>query len=597
MVVSTRRKSGKLKEVNYAEDGMGDDAASDGMESTPHNSQHQEDSDGSEDYEFSHGKKRKPRKPVVSTTPGKRKGKARKLDTLFDKLPIEVVYNILAFLHPQDLLRLARTNQMLRSHLMSKTSISIWKEARENLDPPVPKCPPDQSEPQWARLLFTRECSNCDKNNIPNVDWVHRLRLCNDCSRAGIVLIIGTKVQKTFPDVEDVPSLLSLLPWSMMGSSRRGGRYYRISDVEKFSAQLANIKDRNEIEEFNIRRINQVREIVDSSLTFGAWDRKRTSQKRKDKMDTKESRKQEIWASAFSSTAKLTESRWNVILPQLEAVANNAKTERLEREYQGTVNSRDRLAEALVREYYATSTIRPAFRHRSCVRDMISSKIFQDVIHQPADVTVAKEDFQEALKAVPELALKASREIQLYLLQLMVKGGASDIDTSETGSSSDILVLPTATFFCKSNINGLPHCGVAELDEHTCFPIPGKPKFYCLSYDHRAGSAVAGLLGVAGLDPTTAAEQMDEKNLRFSCSRFSNGSSRLAMSWRDAASHAKTIKHGGDNDWELFSTEETEVIKEREKANILDVRYRFRCVACYFPAVYRREQLESHLSN
>ncbi|KAG8905587.1 hypothetical protein FRC00_013169, partial [Tulasnella sp. 408] len=138
--------------------------------------------------------------------------------------------------------------------------------------------------------------------------------------------------------------------------------------------------------------------------------------------------------------------------------------------------------------------------------------------------------------------------------------------------------------------NGLPYCGAGELDEHTCFPIPNTPKFHCMSYDHRAGSAVAALLAVAGLEPNITAEQMDEMDLRFCCSGCSNGTSRLAMSWRDAvsvpdvhgvdvvltlflgfkASHAKTVNHSEDSGWELFSSEETEVIKEQEKANVED---------------------------
>ncbi|KIO30660.1 hypothetical protein M407DRAFT_20375 [Tulasnella calospora MUT 4182] len=121
MVVSTRRKSGKVKEVNYAEDEVDDDTLIDSIDPAPHERsgnqsnpertahtslvpeieatsvkdfQLQEGSEDAEDYELSHGKKRKPRKPVPSATKGKRKGKARKLDTLFDKLPIEVVYNV-----------------------------------------------------------------------------------------------------------------------------------------------------------------------------------------------------------------------------------------------------------------------------------------------------------------------------------------------------------------------------------------------------------------------------------------------------------------------------------------------------------------------
>ncbi|KAG9042933.1 hypothetical protein FS837_010217 [Tulasnella sp. UAMH 9824] len=619
MVVSTRRKTGKVKEVKYAEDKEEDDTPSHDIEPTPHQHpgdegslsketgpelgleigsssvnkfQRQEGSENEDEYGISHGKKRKPRKPATPSTKGKRTGKARRLDTLFDKLPTEVVYTIFAFLHPLDLLRLARTNQMLRSHLMSKASAHIWKEARRKINPPVPECPFDQAEPQWARLLFTRECSNCDKNNIPNVIWAHRLRLCHDCNRAGVVLILGAKVKKTFPDVDDVPSLLNLLSWSLSGSSWTG-RYYRISDIQKIGAEWTSIKkkgDKKELDTFTMGRVKEVMEIKDTSATFAQWERNRAFQKRKDNADMKESRRNEIISrlealghnrsdvqnltvirkAAFSSTAQLTESRWNMIRPQLEIAVNQAKDERLNRERQRIVMSRQQLAETLVREYYASSNIKAVFRSRSYVGDIVSSTMFQDVIHRPFEVSVAREDFQEALNTVPELASNASREIQLHLLQLMIAGGAPGIDPSPTGSSFDVLLSVTATFFCRARIDGLPYCGAGELDEHYCFPIPNKPKFYCLSYDHRAGSTVAALLAMARLDPNTSAEQMDEKDLRFCCSGCSNGSSRLVMSWRDAACHAKTVDHSEDSGWELFSEEETEVIREQERANVED---------------------------
>ncbi|KAG8921555.1 hypothetical protein FRC00_008492 [Tulasnella sp. 408] len=93
MVVSTRRKTGKVKVVNYAEAEVEDDNPSHDIKPTPR-------SEEEDEYELSHGKKRKPRKPVTPTAKGKRKGKARRLDTLFDKLPTEVVYTVGYFSSP-----------------------------------------------------------------------------------------------------------------------------------------------------------------------------------------------------------------------------------------------------------------------------------------------------------------------------------------------------------------------------------------------------------------------------------------------------------------------------------------------------------------
>lgn len=44
-------------------------------------------------------------------------------------------------------------------YLLAQNSASVWKAARKNVDSDVPECPADQSEPQWANLIFTYDCT------------------------------------------------------------------------------------------------------------------------------------------------------------------------------------------------------------------------------------------------------------------------------------------------------------------------------------------------------------------------------------------------------------------------------------------------------
>ena len=64
---------------------------------------------------------------------------------------------ISAYLEPLDVLRLARSTRGLNNMLMSRNSRPIWRTARSYY-PDLPDCPPDLSEPQYARLLFERDC-------------------------------------------------------------------------------------------------------------------------------------------------------------------------------------------------------------------------------------------------------------------------------------------------------------------------------------------------------------------------------------------------------------------------------------------------------
>lgn len=61
-------------------------------------------------------------------------------------------------LHPIDLVHLSRTSKTLRRHLMSRSSITVWKAARSSVIPSMPACPDDFSEPAYAELAFGKAC-------------------------------------------------------------------------------------------------------------------------------------------------------------------------------------------------------------------------------------------------------------------------------------------------------------------------------------------------------------------------------------------------------------------------------------------------------
>jgi len=80
---------------------------------------------------------------------------------------------IAAYLEPYDVLNLARSTRDLNNFLMSADSRPVWRVAR-NFFPGLPDCPPDLSEPEYARLLFeTDTCHVCCRSR--RVLQVHRL--------------------------------------------------------------------------------------------------------------------------------------------------------------------------------------------------------------------------------------------------------------------------------------------------------------------------------------------------------------------------------------------------------------------------------------
>ncbi|EIW60441.1 uncharacterized protein TRAVEDRAFT_98847, partial [Trametes versicolor FP-101664 SS1] len=72
-------------------------------------------------------------------------------------MPLSILVEIFSFLHPRDLLNLARTSPAFRAFLMSRSSARFWKSARQTVEG-LPDLPPYLSEPEYANLMFFPYC-------------------------------------------------------------------------------------------------------------------------------------------------------------------------------------------------------------------------------------------------------------------------------------------------------------------------------------------------------------------------------------------------------------------------------------------------------
>ena len=64
---------------------------------------------------------------------------------------------IFGFIHPRDLLNLARTTKAFRSFLMNPSAQPLWKASMARVDN-LPTCPTYMTEPQFINLLFFSHC-------------------------------------------------------------------------------------------------------------------------------------------------------------------------------------------------------------------------------------------------------------------------------------------------------------------------------------------------------------------------------------------------------------------------------------------------------
>ncbi|CAE6405008.1 unnamed protein product [Rhizoctonia solani] len=93
---------------------------------------------------------------------------------------------ITLFLNPEDILALARVNKFIRALLMRRSAKHIWRTAERNVEK-LPPCPRHLTNPQYAVLVFTRECSSCGVIVSRMMDYALGVRLCNACRSAEIV--------------------------------------------------------------------------------------------------------------------------------------------------------------------------------------------------------------------------------------------------------------------------------------------------------------------------------------------------------------------------------------------------------------------------
>ncbi|GJE90996.1 F-box protein [Phanerochaete sordida] len=109
-------------------------------------------------------------------------------------MPLDVIFEVLSYLEPLDLLHLARTNKEFRAMLMARRNAALWRAAWRNVDG-LPECPEGVAHPAVANLVFCSRCYECGTVNTKWIFWDKWVRCCKRCQDA----ILGGKFKsKTF---------------------------------------------------------------------------------------------------------------------------------------------------------------------------------------------------------------------------------------------------------------------------------------------------------------------------------------------------------------------------------------------------------------
>ncbi|KDR73920.1 hypothetical protein GALMADRAFT_250610 [Galerina marginata CBS 339.88] len=542
-------------------------------------------------------------------------------------MPLDVLFEIMGFLAPKDIINVSTTNKRFRETLQEKGALTIWKAARERSG--IPEPPTDMLEWAWAGLLFGTSCQNCGASTVHNVDFLLYRRSCTTCKKKHYV--VESRVKTVFPDVEVY--VLDLIPHTNTGGwahdHQSGSRFFWDEDIEKMVQKLTvlehgihiNLTDaRKKLDEFKANQIQRVKDIHFKAQHYNDWLDNYMRDRQLNEGNIQAQRRKAICEHfirlgytegdvscldglpEFNEPSLLTDQIWDRIRPILELKVMEHKTIRLENEMGPIRATRRRIVDGLYKTY--KESLHPSqWKYLPRTFDICQFGPFAIVIDLPADSTLTKDAFDEAMHSLPEL-LSIFLEKKKADLKRLLPGkfalAASDraFEHGAISSGDDCLNLAATTFLCKrpkhrhcNNISKSLLIGIQDLMTHHCErETEGLPStFNVMSITETAlsdpivfsekGSEMAKLIiQLAGLDSRTAlASDMDQKDLRFSCDDCTPQNKggkwvRYGYSWRTAIAHSLGNTHSigytkFDLMWTVLSTIDANFVKESERGD------------------------------
>ncbi|KAM5534534.1 hypothetical protein V8D89_006006 [Ganoderma adspersum] len=186
-------------------------------------------------------------------------------------MPLDILFEIFGFLHPRDVVNLARTSKAFRTLLMSRDSAAFWRQARRKLKD-LPDPPNYLSEPAYANLLFFPHCHNCLKPNIQNVVWLFAARFCKACYRSSFTLSTGEQetLMWQMTNVDGKPLQMANLVYSEKIVRRYKGKIFK-PEIATMRAEWAALKDYEEREKYVLKRREFVAECKAFSERLSLW--------------------------------------------------------------------------------------------------------------------------------------------------------------------------------------------------------------------------------------------------------------------------------------------------------------------------------------
>ncbi|KAF8197761.1 hypothetical protein K438DRAFT_1967320 [Mycena galopus ATCC 62051] len=552
---------------------------------------------------------------------------------LLPSMQLDIVLEILGYLHPLELRQVSRTNKGFRDLLNSPVTDLTWRNSflvedhPYSLEDRLPECPAEMSGRRWAKLLFgSRICDDCGRSQA-DADYHLRRRVCGTCLDQNLINavpgyseshIINSAVIRTTRVGEDYN-----------GSWTEDGRLWR-SDGAALAAQyelcvteggpeaaLRFIEERRVLvtknselavrcddwdwhtqRKFRISYSNRLDRVIASVI-------KRLITEGFNKDDVATSRYNIYDCDVLYRMRRLTSKLYNRARPHILPRVLEAQTFRLKRERASRILRRTEAILAIA--YMALRTPVPGLRHAYYGPPSAIDGFppIARLINEDSDEPISADDprLAAALAEASAFVDGWAKEMQARLISLL--------PDTEPDTEPDFHVLERATSVFR--IGTETTIGWNEARAHLDWwqgrPEPGESGEQLIEFNVRGSAAAAELAALLGMDPKTAkAVEMDAADARFvceTCPRELQGR-RLAMCWRDCVLHVGSsnaaASHGvsswlphGVSSWLQLSSIAAADVRRREEPDDYSSLCTWSCTLCNEFSFQTKNSVKTHI--
>ncbi|KAK7055995.1 F-box domain-containing protein [Favolaschia claudopus] len=512
--------------------------------------------------------------------------------SLFPSTQLDIILEVLAYLHPLELSQLSLTNKAFRELLISPIADPIWRRSflvddypqAEHANLRLPQCPTGIPGQRWTRVLFGRlKCEQCGK--LGTSDYILCRRICPPCADQNLLNVI--------PEYDEAHVLNSMVHRTQLAPASgdvhwdyERGRFWR-SDALAVVAEYERLSTSDDSEiaitsfvEARKQSVAELRELADRCHEW-YWEVRHSSRleysKKLDKVSFRAARRlvaegfdqRDVDSSFFDINdcelfyrkPRLTSKLWNRARPFIVPRVLAARTQRLKHERELRMQARKQaILSFAITELQSRA---PGVRHGYHLppRTIETFAPLAQLIEEDCEDSISAEDPRliQALKAAPAFLENWIVEMKELLISVLPKGERLD--------HPDFARLELATSVFRIRRTGSQQFEVAigwdEARAHVHWwagepelPFPGAE---LVQLEDQGSRVAAELVLLVGLNPDIAtASQMDFVDARFVCNDCPPESQgqRHAMGWRECVVHNASRRQDISHDvpsWTLLS--------------------------------------------